>query len=312
MPAAIESIDSFTVFSDPALYAAHPQIVAAGSDRFVVSFNAAPRRKGVLHPPHDPTFRTYLVTSDDGGCSWSKAFEPFPEAPSGVECAGLTRLPDGTIALNRFTFDWRQSDIEDDDFDPPEILRAELTNSVELAGIAEAADAITKSRGPGRATLSFSYDAGRTWSPEIDLNGGRFGAGCGLRGGLAGADGMQLHLSDPPRYAHIFRLFVDSSGVAVRPPELVAERPGRAFEEPAVILLDGGVALLVLRENEGRSLWSCRSSNGGATWSEPAPLGIGSSHPAALLALGPREVTWQQVAATHPPPYCSSVPVMRE
>src|SRR5690348_11044534 len=99
------------LFKDQFSYCAHPHLIALPSGELVMAFNRAPRRPFILHPPQEPLFYNVITRSSDGGESWS----PPQVVPGydwhGVECAGLTALPDGTVLLNQWRFRWYPLDV---------------------------------------------------------------------------------------------------------------------------------------------------------------------------------------------------------
>lgn len=281
------------VHRDPTRYSAHPHLVRRGAELLCV-FTSAPRRPFVLHPPEDPAFVNLLVRSHDEGESWSPPVPvPGPDW-HGVECAGLTPLPGGGLLLHQHRFDWLALETAETRPDrdrlafPEELVRAHLASAEhEPAGLAlERARALLPwVRAPGGAFVHRSEDGGRSWPCAAPLDTAPFEGGYGLRGGVVLADGtILLPLADCPAYRRVFLLRSEDEGTRWSKPVLVAERPERRFEEPAPILLEDGRVLLLLRENESRTLWRVDSADGGRTWSLPEPTGI-DGYPAHLCRL---------------------------
>lgn len=288
-----QRIEDRVVFRDPHGYAAHPHLIRAGGDLLLV-FNWAPRRAVILHPPQDPMYVNLLTRSGDEGRTWSPPVVAPDYGWAGVECAGLTDLGGGRVMLNQWRFRWHPLPAAEQHPD-----RSHLTFPAELAqGLLASPDLdldpelapeperlMPWARGPGAAHVHLSEDGGHTFQHHAALDTTPFAGGYGMRGGVALPDGsLLLPLSDVPRYEQVFVLRSEDGGRSWSRSSPVAVLPGRAFEEPAPLVLPDGTVLLLLRENVSRSLWQTRSSDGGETWAEPAPAGI-DGYPGHLLRL---------------------------
>ena len=273
-------------------YIAHPHMVRLVDGSWLLVATCGPRRAVTLHPPLDPEFITVCIWSDDEGETWS---DPAP-APgyslSGTECSGLTALPDGGVLLNQWRFRWYAETIAagfDVTPDEPVLataadLQAELEGSLELDGAAPSG-IIRWARGGGTTSLWRSASGGMRWQHLADPDLRPFQGGYGLRGGFFAANGdLLLPLTDPPLYRSVFLIRSGDGGRSWSPPECVAQDPGCAFEEPSGVVLADRTILILLRENASRQLHATRSSDHGATWSQPRPVGL-AGFPAHVLAL---------------------------
>jgi hypothetical protein len=282
------------LFKDPFSYCAHPHIAALATGELIVVFNRAPRRPFILHPPHEPLFYNVVIRSSDGGENWS-APQVVPGYDwHGVECAGLTTLPDGDVLLNQWRFRWYPLDVarkcgSAETLALPSSWARSLVASPELdcgAALADRAEALAPwARGGGDAFVHRSADGGRTFEETVRLDARPFVGGYGMRGAAVLPDGkLVLPLSDVPEYRRVFVLRSDDGGRSWGPAILAAALDGREFEEPAPLALPDGRILMLLRENVSRRLWHIQSSDGGESWSRPEPTAI-NGYPAHLLLL---------------------------
>jgi hypothetical protein len=281
------------LFRDPFAYQAHPHLIAGPQGDWLLVFNRAPRRAFVLHPPQDPEFRNLLTRSADEGRSWSTPTVVPGYDWSGVECAGLTALASGTLLLNQWRFFWyplpaARARPPEPGLVMPEELARNLALSPDLAAgeaLADRPEALLPwARGGGETVLHRSTDGGRSFEAPVLLDAAPYSGGYGMRGGVELPSGeIVLPFSDIPHYARVFVL-IGRDGGGFGPPIEAAANPSCLFEEPAPLLLPDGRLLLHLRDNRSRSLWQCESTDGGRSWSRPAPTGI-DGYPAHLLRL---------------------------
>lgn len=278
---------------EPFAYCAHPHIVRAGAGDWVVVFNRSVRRSVIMHPPHDPLFYNLVTRSGDRGRNWS-----VPEvAPgydwNGVECAGLTALPGGTLLLHQWRFRWyplglarRLASTVELQF-PREFVR-ELVQSAELdTGRQIAADPeffAPWARGPGETFVHRSEDHGRSWTDTRRLDTTPYSGGYGMRGGIVLSDGeILLPLNDIPDFCRIFIVRSRDDGHSWSAPTLAVFEDGRLHTEPALLRLASGRLLLMTREDQGRIMHASRSDDDGVSWSKPSATGIDGYPPHLLL-----------------------------
>lgn len=281
------------VLGDGHGYCAHPHLVRCG-DELVVVCNWVPRRRFVLHPPEDPLYLNLILRSADDGRNWSAPVVAPAYGWNGVECAGLTNLGGGHLLLNQWRFGWLTLDSararpeQEGIAYPQRLLAAHLASAEhEPAGVtvADAERLMPWARAGGAAWVHRSTDGGRTWAASVAVDTAPYIGGYGIRGGVVLPDGtIVLPLSDVPAYRRVFVLRSSDGGVTWSRAIGVADQPDRRFEEPAPLLLPSGRILLLLRENESRSLWRSWSDDGGLSWAKPQPTGI-DGYPAHLCAL---------------------------
>jgi hypothetical protein len=282
------------VHADARLYSAHPHLAVAADGAWLLVFNQAPRRTVVLHPPLDPAFRNVVMRSTDEGQSWSAPLPVTDADRTGVECAGLTPLADGSVLLNQWQFGWGEIDdfdIAAEDLATPEDLARQWTSSREFEGLHDLTgpgihgELFRSARCGGRCTVSVASNPAAPFEYLTDIDTSPFSGGYGMRGGIILDDGeIVLPLSDVPHYRSVFVVRSRDGGRTWSTPVAAASVHGHAFEEPAPIRLENGDTLMMLRENTSRILHAVRSSDGGRSWSAPYSTGI-RDYPAHLIRL---------------------------
>ena len=285
------------VWRDPFAYSAHPHAVILPTGEWLLVFNQAPRRAVILHPPQDPFFANFIMRSRDRGRSWS-APEIAPDFGwQGVECAGLTALPDGRVLLNQWRFRWHPLSAacgrpDRDTLTFPAALARHLDLSGELAGTGGAAPErlMPWARDGGTAWVHLSDDGGASWPIQVPIATAPFVGGYGMRGAVRLPDGrLMLPLCDIPAYERVFVVHSADRGASWSAPVLAAALRGRLFEEPCALVLPSGRILMLLRENRSRRLWQVVSDDGGWSWSRPVATPI-DGYPAHLLLLPDRRI----------------------
>lgn len=282
---------SRTLYSDPFAYCAHPHLIAAAEDLWLMVFNRTVRREVILHPPQDPLYANYLMISRDQGESWSAAQVAPGYRWLGVECAGLTALRSGRILLNQWRFNWYplEATTSKPGLVRPETLMNRVTMSCELdqwaPELTRVAEWFPWARGDGEAWVHLSDDGGRSFPRSARIATAPFSGGYGMRGAIELPDGdIVLPLSDVPNYRRVFVVRSHDGGESWSTPAAVADEHGHEFEEPAPLLLPSGRILMLLRDNATRILHEVHSDDGGKRWSRPVETGI-RDYPAHLLRL---------------------------
>ncbi|MGH6933780.1 MAG: sialidase family protein [Dongiaceae bacterium] len=275
-------------------YQSHPHIAIAPDGTWLIVFNNTMRGEHILHPPHDPRYRNMLTRSFDRGQSWT----PVEVVPgyewSGVECASLTPLSSGEIMLNQWQFSWvplgqALSTWNREKFDLPEKFVSELILSGELETGPRIANQARKfapwARGKGRTVVHFSDDSGASWRDTRQFETAPYSGGYGLRGAIETKNGrLMMPLNDVPDYQRIFIVASDDRGRNWGTPVLVAWSADNLFTEPAVIAIDDRELMTVFRDDRTGHLYSSRSEDAGASWSEAAQTPI-KGYPPHHLAL---------------------------
>lgn len=290
----VDILSQGTVFRDRYLYSSHPHMAVLGDGELLVVFNQTRRSKFIFHPPHDPQYRNLITRSPDGGVHWSPP-EAVPDYRfSGVECASLAVLRSGDVLLNQWRNRWyplglaRAARPEDPLHFPAEFA-AELIESGELT----TGDEISPSpeefapwaRGHGDCWVHASFDGGRAFTRSSIVDTRPFHGGYGMRGVLELPDGdLLLVLNDIPEFRTIFTVRSSDNGCSWKEPQLVAFKDKHLFTEAALTLLPSDEILAMMRDDHTRIMHSCRSTDGGGSWSDALPNGI-AGYPPNLLTL---------------------------
>ncbi|WP_162914308.1 exo-alpha-sialidase [Taklimakanibacter lacteus] len=279
---------------DPFAYCAHPHLIAARPDNWLMVFTQSRRRDIVLHPPQDPFYCNMLMRSEDQGRSWTTPSIIPGFRWQGVECAGLTALRSGKILLNQWRFDWYPLDharahLKPEDYVSSEHLMGPEAMAAELSDWAPESQTIAErfpwARGGGETWIHTSDDGGRSFARSVRIDTAPFSGGYGMRGGVELPDGeVILPLCDVPQYRNVFIVRSLDSGESWSQAELVAGGEGHEFEEPAPLLLRSGRLIMLLRDNLTRILHLVHSDDGGRSWSAACATGI-IDYPAHLLEL---------------------------
>ncbi len=280
------------VHREPHAYCSHPHAVGLPGGEWLVVFNRTFRRPFILHPPQDPYFHNLIIRSNDQGRTWSAPVIAPRHEWFGVECAGLTVLPEGRVLLHQWRFQWltlpKVQKLEDRASLalPADLARGlELSKELDDLGSADPERLMPWARGPGRAYVHISDDRGETWRRTVELDTAPFVGGYNMRGAIQLPDGeLLLPLCDIPAYEQVFVMHSGDGGQSWGRPISAASEPGLLFEEPCALAAGDGRILLLLRENRTRSLYQVTSADGGQSWSRPVSTGI-AGYPAHLVEL---------------------------
>jgi hypothetical protein len=236
--ATVNVVERGLLHHEPFAYCAHPHMVVSAAGTFLLVFNRVPRREIVLHPPQDPDYRNVLMRSSDEGRSWSVPVVVPDYSWNGVECAGLTALSSGPILLNQWKFDW---------------LPLGLAEALGCTGFA----------GPDELM------AGLVQSPELDavLADGRSPTAGDLFPWTRGGGDTVVHRSDDDG-----RSFTQTAAIDTAP------YSGGYGMRGAIELPDGDILLPLSDVPNYRSVFTVRSTDGGQSWSRPAPVAEGEGH----------------------------------
>jgi hypothetical protein len=294
MPTPGLAVDHLVVHRDAFAYSAHPHLVAAAPDNWLLVFTQSRRRAGVLHPPQDPLYCNMLTRSRDQGRTWSEPCVVPDFGWQGVECAGLTVLASGTVLLNQWRFFWHtlsyaEANLRPDEYARPEALMGADAMAAELGDWtpdpATIAGRYPWARGGGETWVHRSLDGGRTFGGSTRVDTAPFSGGYGMRGGVEIGGEIVLPLSDVPHYRSVFTVRSRDAGESWSRPVLVAAGEAHEFEEPAPLVLRSGRVIMLLRDNVSRIMHVVRSDDGGVSWSAPLATGI-ADYPADLVELG--------------------------
>ena len=132
-----------------------------------------------------------------------------------------------------------------------------------------------------------SFDGGRTYETRRVATG-PYRDGFTRAGARVLADGRLAYVvteHHPPHNRFTYLLLSADDGVTWEPPRVVVDDPGLQFGEPDLLEVAPGELLCVLRDSMRTGfLHTCRSSDGGATWSAPEQTSI-DGFPGQLVLL---------------------------
>lgn len=289
-----EALTHDVIHRDAGCYSAHPHLGVAADGTWLLVFTQAPRRSVVLHPPLDPAFRNMMMMSHDEGRTWTVPKAVPGDEWTGMECAGLTPLVDGTVLLNQWQFGWVDPEIDpagNNDLVTPQALARLHAASPEFVGLhadelpGDLLALFPKARSGGRCWVHRTSGPDMPFGQTVEIDTRPYAGGYGMRGGLELGNGeILLPLSDVPHYRTVFTVLSSDGGRTWGEPVTVASDEGCEFEEPAPALLPDGRIFMVLRENVSRVLHSVWSTDNGRTWSVRQPIGI-EDYPADLVVL---------------------------
>ncbi len=274
--------DRVIVHKDPFAYISHPSITVTRSGDWLAAFNHSRRREHILHPPDDPLFRTLVCRSGDRGASWDR-----PEfAPDfdwyGTECPGIACTPDGAVLLSEFRFAWYPIGLARRMHAKGQRLALHLigkgwTEDIREEDIRDGDWEQSRhpwARGRHGVYIHRSTDDGRSFDKTVAIDTAPYEYGYSRTGIVSLSDGRLAYALGEKHGRKIRRriyiMFSSDNGLTWSAPEPIVEKPQMPFGEPDIAESSPGELLCILREcKETRHLYSCRSLDGGKTWSKP-------------------------------------------
>lgn len=281
------------IHKDRFAYNSHPTITVLDNGEWLVGFGHSRRRERKMHPPGDPLFRTLLTRTSDQGVTWDEPFFAPDFNWSGVECASISQLSNGTVVLTQFRFGWYPlglarkrraagepisislpgrgwtEDFTDDDWDRSEF---------------------TWARGYHGLYAHLSTDRGHTFEDTVKINCSPYRDGYTRTGVVELIDGRIAYMVKehhgpfyPQRKGETYILFSNTAGRSWDPPVLVAEPPDFVSSEPDIAEVAPGEIYCILRTDKDY-LYGRRSLDGGQSWSVPETTPM-FGYPGHLLVL---------------------------
>jgi hypothetical protein len=263
--------------AEPGRQAHFPDVVQLADGRLLATY-----REGAGHV--SPEGRICVVESADGGQTWDEP-RVAVDGPYDDRDPKLVRLADGTVLLSYFIIDWS-----------------------------------TKAR-HGRHTVTGTYvrrssDGGRTWGPAFPVgtmmpgtrdDRGRTGWACSHGAAAELPDGdLLMPLYGKPfdrtwQQATVVRSSDGGRGWPDHGEVVIAAEDGIHFQEPTLTVLEDGQVVALIRTTVGHAYLS-RSTDGGRTWTAPAPTDMpASSHHALPLSTGEVLVTYGDLSERFSP-----------
>ena len=283
--------ETVIVHKDDFAYISHPSIVALASGEWIAAFNHSRRREPIMHPPSDPLFRTLLARSSDGGESWKAPYFAPDFDWSGTECPGIAQLQDGTVVLTQFRFGWYPLALARKGREAGEKV------AISLPGVGfteEFGDAdwprseYTWARGYYGLYAHRSHDDGHCFDETIRIDPGVYRFGYSRTGVVELADGRLAYAvteHHPPTNLHTYLVTSSTGGQSWDEPIPICSTGEPFYSEPDIAEVGPGELICVLRSSHlDGHLHSCRSQDGGLTWSEPKRTEI-FGHPGHLTVL---------------------------
>jgi len=282
--------NTVVVHKDDFAYISHPSIARLKAGGWVAAFCHSRRRSSRLHPPGDPLFRTLLSRTYDGAETWEEPYFVPDFDWSGIETPGIAVLSDGAVVLTQFRFGWYPLGLA------KKRRAAGEPISISLPGKGWTEDftddqwddaEYSWARGYHGLYAQLSADDGDTFE-TVKLDTGPYRDGFTRVGVAELSDGRIAYPvteHHPPTSRHTYLLVSHTQGRTWDSPVLMIDSPELSFGEPHIAEVAEGEIYCILRTIDlGGYLYSCRSRDGGATWSKPEPTPI-FGYPGHLLVL---------------------------
>ena len=291
---------TITIHKDDFAYISHPSISVLNDGRWIIALSHSVRRdinNPPLHPPEDPLFRNLLSRSADKGQTWEKPYFAPDFDWHGVETPGISQLSNGTLVLTQFRYRWYPLGLAKKRRDAGESI------SIKLPGDRDWTEEFTNSewddalyswaRGYDGLYSHYSTDNGDTFK-TVRINTEPYHGGFTRTGVVELSDGRIIY----PVTEHIFprnkhTYFVTSKDYCRNweKPSLIVESPDLFYLEPHIAEVGKNELYCILRStHNGKEdfyagyLYSCRSLDGGITWTIPEATPM-YGHPGHLLVL---------------------------
>ena len=278
------------VHKDELAYISHPSIAILSGGGWIAAFTHSLRRNPITHPPGDPLFRNLLSRTTDQGETWEAPYFAPDFDWSGVETPGISRLSDGTVVLTQFRFGWYPLGLARERRAAGEPVAISLPGRgwTEEFADAEWGDAqYPWARGYHGLYAHVSADDGDTFETGR-IGTGPYRDGFTRTGVVELSDGRVAYPvteHHPPTSIHTYLLTSPDNARSWDAPVLIVESPELSYGEPHLAEVGDGELYCVLRTaNLGGYLYSCRSLDGGQSWSAPEPTPI-YGYPGHLLVL---------------------------
>jgi hypothetical protein len=272
--------DTVVIHRDPFAYISHPSITVLPNGDWVAVFNHSRRRTKNAHPPEDPLYRCLLARSRDRGRTWDEPWFAPDFGWHGCECPAIGCVGDGTVVLTQYRYRWLPIGLAKKRHAEGERLAIWLSMPNWTCDFDDADwDRVIRpwARGVDGLYAHFSRDGAETFEETVEIDCSPYHPGYTRTPIRDLADGrLGYALYEPHREPDGKTYFLASSdrGRTWSPLALIYGRTDDKFSEPDFIELDPGELLCALRSTSRHRLFTSRSTDGGATWSEPEPTPI--------------------------------------
>ena len=278
------------VHKDEFAYVSHASIAILSDGGWIAAFTHSRRRETRMHPPSDPLFCNLLSRSADKGETWEQPYFAPDFDWSGVEVPGISRLGDGTVVLTQFRFGWYPPGLAKERRAAGEPVSINLPERgwTEKFADAEWDDAqYSWARGYHGLYAHLSTDDGDTFE-TVKIDTGPYRDGFTRIGVVELSDGRVAYPvteHHPPASRHTYLLISRDHARSWDAPTLIVDPPELSYGEPHLAEVGNGELYCILRtSNLDGHLCSCRSLDGGQSWSAPGPTPM-YGHPGHLLVL---------------------------
>ncbi|MBT4502669.1 MAG: exo-alpha-sialidase [Gemmatimonadetes bacterium] len=283
--------DTVIIHKDDFAYISHPSIALLENGEWLAAFNHSRRREPKMHPPGDPLFRSLLARSSDRGATWEAPYFAPDFDWSGTECPGIAQLRDGAVVLTQFRFGWYPLALARKRRAAGEHISISLPDKGWTEAFVEEdwdRSQYTWARGYHGFYAHLSNDGRRSFEHTVKIDSGPYRDGYSRTGVIELADGRLAYAvteHHPPTSLNSYILFSADSGRSWDPPVLIAATEEPIFGEPDIAEVAPDELFCILRDSRQTGyLHSCRSLDGGRSWSEPEVTDL-FGHPGHLLVL---------------------------
>lgn len=277
------------IHKDKHAYTAHPSICMLSNGDWLAVVDQTLRQDVIHHPPEDPRYRHRLCRSTDRGARWEAEIFAPDFSWHGVECAGLSCISSGTVILSQFKYRWYPLAAAKKHWRNGELIWMTTSGHdfrTEITDRDWAHSVYPWARGIDGTYVHLSFDSGHSFEKTVKLDIGDYVNGYSRTGVKECSDGSliyalaEVHIPEKHFYFHRS----EDSGKTWSPPLPITNGPVRDFGEPDILETSPGNLLCVLRCNAEHKLFTCRSADNGASWTEPAET-VMEGRPGHLLKL---------------------------
>jgi hypothetical protein len=285
--------DTVTINRDRFAYISHPSITIAANGDFLAAFLHARRREKRTHPPGEPLVQTVTCRSRDRGETWDE----IQFAPSfdwyGTQCPGISATARGTVLLSHFRFSWYPLPLGKKKRAGGEVIAISLPGyeypwREDFVDVDWDRAQLPWARGYHGVYVHRSTDNGLTYDDTIKLDTGPYRDGYTRCGVKQLADGRLVYVLPeyrPPHARNTYALFSRDDARTWDRPVHVYEDREFALDETDVEEVVPAELLVVMRAAAADApLHTCRSTDGGGTWTTPIPTSM-VGKPGHLLKL---------------------------
>jgi hypothetical protein len=282
---------TITIHKDQFAYIAFPTIAVLDNGEWIIAFKHSVRRQPYIHPPTDPLFRTLVSRTADSGATWAApTFAPDFDW-YGTEDPGIAQVGDGTVILTHFRFHWYPLGLAKKAWRQGAPIALMLPGrhwTEEIVDTDWDNTPLTWARTNDGTYAHLSTDRGHTFDKTVKIGTAPYRAGYTRTGAIQLADGRVAYAVSEhynPYILHSYLVTSPDYGRTWSAPICITKTEGPRYNEPHIAEVAPGEIFCILRDRLNHHyLFSCRSLDGGKTWSEPQTTPM-YGHPGHLLTL---------------------------